>query len=63
MTKRERRRLSDDGLPKDVNEFTVEMWAIFHRHLEAAKQEMRKAYERSIDNGRPRPQVPDARGR
>lgn len=47
VSKRERRLLSDDGLPKDSLEWTEEMWAILHRHLEAAKKELRESYERS----------------
>lgn len=59
MTKRERRRLSDDGLPKDAKEFTAEMWMILHRHTEAAKREMREAYERSQRHGQ-HPDLGDA---
>lgn len=48
MTKRERRCLSDDGLPVDARAWTAEMWSILHRHTEAAKREMREAYERHL---------------
>lgn len=44
MTKRERRRLTADGLPVDAREWTAEMWAIMHRHLEAMRVELREAY-------------------
>ena len=48
MTKTLRRRLSDDALPLDGRLWTPEMWSIFHRHIEAAKHEMRQAYERHL---------------
>ena len=41
MTKRERRRRSDDGLPIDAKEWTEADWSSLHRAMEQAKQEIR----------------------
>lgn len=60
MTKRERRRLSPDGLPVDAREWTEDDWRDLHEAMETVKRKVAKRHERVQQVHRPVPLPGDA---
>ena len=55
ITKRERRRLSEDGLPKDTKEWTEDDWRDLHEAMEEAKRKIADRHKTQEPNRETQP--------